>query len=313
MASPIQSLIEHNTTLTIRGRDLHRDTAAKNMIYEKKDVGKAITKQCRVLAFCSSSNCETHKWLSFGFIDLKKGTLTASNSRKNGAEETHISTISGSERESESLPNKDNGISLKGKKKLLDFNVLDPDEIVDPTSLNLESDVNDEDDGDDSGSENSYSSSDSSLQLYDLSDDDSDFKRKLSQLSNVVAARRKSNYADKVERALDVVEKLIRASPDEQKHAAKDLTRSLLHVRCCDITLEGEEESTEDKMQRALIALAVTCPFESLDTLHNLLYSPNVDIIQCIMILDIMIEATHELAESKTTKPKHNTLEKRDL
>ncbi|KAL5076492.1 hypothetical protein RYX36_015476 [Vicia faba] len=253
-----------------------------------------------------SCNGETIDW-TFGFTDLKKGTLTASNSRKNGAEETDISTISGSERESDSLPNKENGISLKGQKKLLDFNVLDPDEIVDPASLNLESDVNDEDDGDDSGSENSYSSSDSSLQPYDLSDDDSDLKRKLSQLSDVVAALRKSDDADGVERALDVVEKLIRASPDELKHAAKDLTRTLVQVRCCDIALEGEEESTEDKRQRALIALAVTCPFESLDTLHNLLYSPNVDISQRIMILDVMTEAAQELAESKTTKPKHKT------
>ncbi|KAL5071067.1 hypothetical protein RYX36_021954 [Vicia faba] len=227
-----------------------------------------------------SCNGKTIDW-TFGFTDLKKGRLTASNSRKNGAEETNISTISGSERESDSLPNKENDISLKGKKKLLDFNVLDPDEIVDPSSLNLESDVNDEDDGDDSGN------------------DDSDLKRKLSQLSDVVAALRKFDDADGVERALDVVEKLIRAPPDELKHAAKDLTRSLLQVHCCDITLEGEEESTEDKRQRALIALTVTCPFESLDTLHNLLYSPNVDISQPIMILDVMTEQLRSLLNQK--------------
>ncbi|CAK8566232.1 unnamed protein product [Lathyrus sativus] len=253
-----------------------------------------------------SCNGETIDW-TFGFTDLKKRTLAASNSRKNSVEETDISTISGSERASDSLPNKEKGISLNGKKKLLDFKVLDPDEIVDPASLNLESDVNDEDDSDDSASENSYSSSDSSLQPYDLSDDDSDLKRKLSQLSDVVAALRKSDDADGVESALDVVEKLIRASPDELKHAARDLTRTLVQVRCCDIALEGEEESTEDKRQRALVSLAVTCPFESLDTLHNLLYSPNVDISQRIMILDVMTEAAQELAESKITKPKHKT------
>ncbi|KAL5100774.1 hypothetical protein RYX36_005101 [Vicia faba] len=102
-----------------------------------------------------------------------------------------------------------------------------------------------------------------------------------------------------VKRVLDVVQKLIRASPDELKHAAKDLTRSLLQVRCCDIALEGEEESTEDKRQRALIALAVTCPFESLDTLHNLLYSPNIDISQHIMILDVMTEQIMSLLKQK--------------
>ncbi|KAK2390956.1 hypothetical protein P8452_28149 [Trifolium repens] len=253
-----------------------------------------------------SCNEETIDW-EFGFADPKKRTLSASNSRNIGVEETQISTVSGSESDSGSLPNKEKGISVKGKKKLLDFNVLDPDEIVDPGSLNLESDTNSEVDDDDSASENSYSSSDSSLQPYDLSDDDSDLKRKISQLSDVVAALRKSDDADGVERALDVVEKLIRASPDELKHAAKDLTRTLVQVRCCDIALEGEEDSTEDKRQRALIALAVTCPIESLDTLHNLLYSPNVDISQRIMILDVMTEAAQELAESKITKPKHKT------
>nr|XP_027190289.1 telomere length regulation protein TEL2 homolog isoform X2 [Cicer arietinum] len=252
-----------------------------------------------------SCNEETIDW-EFEFTGTKKGTPIASNSRKKGVEETQMPTVSGSEGNSDSLTNKEKGVSVTGKKKLLGFNVLDPDEIVDPASLNLESDIDDED-NDDSASENSYSSSDSSLQPYDLSDDDSDLKRKISQLSDVAAALRKTDDADGVERALDVAEKLIRASPDELKHAAKDLTRTLIQVRCCDIALEGEEESTEDKRHRALIALAVTCPFESLDTLHKLLYSPNVDISQRIMILDVMTEAAQELAESKITKPKHET------
>jgi telomere length regulation protein len=144
-----------------------------------------------------SCNEETIDW-EFGFADPKKRTLSASNSRNIGVEETQISTVSGSESDSGSLPNKEKGISVKGKKKLLDFNVLDPDEIVDPGSLNLESDTNSEVDDDDSASENSYSSSDSSLQPYDLSDDDSDLKRKISQLSDVVAALRKSDDADGV-------------------------------------------------------------------------------------------------------------------
>ncbi|KAG5098210.1 hypothetical protein JHK82_048064 [Glycine max] len=57
-----------------------------------------------------------------------------------------------------------------------------------------------------------------------------------------------------------------------------------LTVRCFDIALEGAEESTEDKRQRSLVALVVTCPFESLESLNNLLYSPNVDISQRIRI-----------------------------
>ncbi|KAL3025371.1 hypothetical protein AAZX31_04G175400 [Glycine max] len=250
-----------------------------------------------------SCSGETIDW-EFGFTIPKKGNLAASNCGGKSVEGTKISTVSGPERDFDSPSNKEKSINVKGRKKLLDFNGLDPDEIIDLASLNLESDDNHED-VDDSASENSYSSNDSSLQPYDLSDDDSDLKRKISQLADVVAALRKSDDADGVERAIDVAEKLIRASPDELKHAARDLTRTLVQVRCSDIALEGAEESTEDKRQRSLVALAVTCPFESLETLNKLLYSPNVDISQRIMILDVMTEAAQELAESKIMKPKH--------
>ncbi|KAK7353925.1 hypothetical protein VNO80_19381 [Phaseolus coccineus] len=253
----------------------------------------------------SCSGGETIDW-EFGFTIPKKGNLAASNCGEKGIKGTKISTVSGPERDTDSPSNKGRSIHVKGKKKLLDFNVLDPDEIIDPASLNLESDDNEED-VDDSASENSYSSSDSSLQPYDLEDDDSDLKRNFSQLAEVVAALRKSDDAEGVERAIDVAEKLIRASPDELKHAARDLTRTLVQVRCSDIALEGAEDSTEDKRQRALVALAVTCPFESLETLNKLLYSPNVDISQRIMMLDVMTEAAQELTESKIMKPKHQT------
>ena len=51
--------------------------------------------------------------------------------------------------------------------------------------------------------------------------------------------------------------------------------------------------------------LLVTCPFESLDTLNKLLHSPNVDVSQRIVILDVMTDAAQEIANSKTIKPKH--------
>ena len=108
-----------------------------------------------------------------------------------------------------------------------------------------------------------------------------------------------------MERALDVAESLIRASPDELTHVAGDLVRTLVQVRCSDVTVEGEEESAEEKRKSALIALVVTRPFESLETLNKLLYSPNVDVSQRIMMLDIMTRAAEELANAKTMKPKH--------
>lgn len=139
---------------------------------------------------------ETIDW-EFGLTDRKKGTLAASNHKGKGVGETKISTVSDPERGSDSPSDKETGMSKKGKKKLLEFNVLDPDEIIDPASLNVESDF-DDDDNDDSGSENSYSSSDSSLQPYDLSDDDLDLKRRISQLADVLTALRKTDDADGV-------------------------------------------------------------------------------------------------------------------
>ena len=110
-----------------------------------------------------------------------------------------------------------------------------------------------------------------------------------------------------VERALDVAEKLVRASPDELTHIAGDLVRTLVQVRCSDLAVEGEEDTAEEKRQRALVALVVSCPFQSLESLNKLLYSPNVDTSQRIMILDVMSEAAQELADSKIMKPKHQS------
>lgn len=83
--------------------------------------------------------------------------------------------------------------------------------------------------------------------------------------------------------------------------------RTLVQVRCSDIAVEGEEDSAEDKRQRALVALIVMCPVESLNVLNKLLYSPTVDTSQRIMILDIMTDAAQELSNAKTIKPKHQS------
>ncbi|CAL5438174.1 unnamed protein product [Camellia sinensis] len=85
-----------------------------------------------------------------------------------------------------------------GKSKLSEFKLVDPDEIIDPATLNKElvSGEEEEEEDDDDASENSDTSSDSSLQPYDLSDDDTDLKRKLSHLVDVVGALRKSDDAD---------------------------------------------------------------------------------------------------------------------
>ncbi|XP_010696186.2 uncharacterized protein LOC104908733 isoform X1 [Beta vulgaris subsp. vulgaris] len=192
-----------------------------------------------------------------------------------------------------------------GKKKALKYKLVDPDEIIDPASFNDESLPGEEED--DNTSEDSEASSDSSLQPYDLTDDDTDLKKRISQLVDVAGALRKPDDADGVESALDVAEKLVRASPDELRHVASDLVRTLVQVRCADIVLEGEEESAEEKRQKALVALLVMCPFESLTAINKLLYSPHLDVSQRIMILDVMTDAAQELAKAKTLVQKRRS------
>ncbi|XP_040376672.1 telomere length regulation protein TEL2 homolog isoform X2 [Oryza brachyantha] len=145
-------------------------------------------------------------------------------------------------------------------------------------------------------------SSESSLEPYDLSDDDTDLQKKFTQLTDLAAALRKPDDPDGVENALSSAEKLVRASPDELRHNSGDLARALVHVRCSDVAMEGEEDSTEEKRQKALVALLVTCTFESLDVLTKLLYSSSVDVSQRILIIDVMTEAAQELAETKIVR-----------
>ncbi|KAJ6374435.1 hypothetical protein OIU78_030036 [Salix suchowensis] len=252
-------------------------------------------------------NCsgETIDW-EFGFTKPEKDTLSTHNHTEKHTDETKRLSTSQAEKDLNYSTNQGRGKSEKaGSKKLSQFKLLDPDEIIDPATLNYGS-ASDEDE-DEAASENSDSSSDSSLQPYDLIDDDTDLKRKLTQLVDVVGALRKSDDADGVERALDVAENLVRASPDELTHIAGDLVRTLVQVRCSDLAVEGEEDTAEEKRQRALVALVVSCPFQSLESLNKLLYSPNVDTSQRIMILDVMSEAAQELADSKIMKPKHQS------
>ncbi|XVE54536.1 hypothetical protein DITRI_Ditri03aG0089600 [Diplodiscus trichospermus] len=246
-----------------------------------------------------SCNGESIDW-EFGLTTAEKGALLISNAEKQ-TDETGTSTSLALTKDLTHSADSGKGSNMKSKsKKPSEFSLVDPDEIIDPATLNYES-ASDENDDEDA---NENSDSTDSLQPYDLTDDDTDLKRKITQLVDVVGALRKSDDADGVERALDVAESLIRASPDELTHLAGDLARTLVQVRCSDVAVEGEEESTEEKRQRALIALVVTRPFGSLDTLNKLLYSPNVDVSQRIMILDIMTQAAEELANAKIIKSK---------
>ncbi|KAK9673041.1 hypothetical protein RND81_12G142200, partial [Saponaria officinalis] len=196
------------------------------------------------------------------------------------------------------------GESIRGrkvnatKKRSSKCKLVDSLDVIAPSTLNDELLFSEEEDG--NSSEDSEGSSDSSLQPYDLTDDDIDLKKKISQLVDIVGALRKTDDPDGVDRALDVAEKFVRASPDELKHVASDLVRTLVQARCADTAVEGEEESAEEKRQKALVALLVMCPFESVTAVNKLLYSPHLDVSQRIMILDVMTEAAQELANTKS-------------
>ncbi|KAJ4974448.1 hypothetical protein NE237_007622 [Protea cynaroides] len=248
-------------------------------------------------------NCreETINW-EFGFNRQPK-QISASSDRIEKADDEVKSFLSELNKGVSSVDDDRKNNNVKGRHQMFsELKLVDPDEIVDPATLNNEYSSDEEDrDDDDDASENS----DSSLQPYDLSDDDADLRKKVSQLVDLVGALRKPDDPDTVERALDVAEKLVRASPDELQHLSGDLVRALLQVRCSDLTIEGEEDSAEGKRQRALVSLLVTCPFESVAAVNKLLYSPNVDISQRILMLDVMIDAAQELANATSNRPRH--------
>ncbi|KAL8142000.1 hypothetical protein V2J09_015032 [Rumex salicifolius] len=240
------------------------------------------------------------------YLDDSCSTLSTLNSNTPGTVNADPSTSQSHERQREGITDSKRSAQVNGRsRKSSQYSLVDPDEIIDPATLNVEKISDDEDD--DYESEDSESSSDSSLEPYDLTDNDSDLKKNITQLVDVVGTLRKTDDPDGVERALNNVENLVRASPDELCHIAGELAKTLVQVRCSEVAVEGEEETAEGKRQKALTSLLVTCPFESLDTLQKLLYSPHLDVSQRIIILDVMTDAALELASTKMITQKHKS------
>ena len=132
----------------------------------------------------------------FGLITSKEETLGTTDCTGKGIDVITSATRM-LEKDLNHTADDGTGSKLKSKnKKVSEYEFVDPDEIIDPATLNYES-VSDKDDND-NDSENSDISSNSSLQPYDLSDDDTDLKRKISQLVDVVGALRKPDDAEGV-------------------------------------------------------------------------------------------------------------------
>ncbi|KAF9615483.1 hypothetical protein IFM89_023852 [Coptis chinensis] len=198
---------------------------------------------------------ETIDW-EFGFTPDNGKSLATSPSRGKAKDKTETSPTSMSN-EKVGYAAFDRMQVKNTNKNLSNFKLVDPFEIIDPATLNSEH-VYDEDEDDDASETSEMS--DSSLQPYDLSDDDTHLKKVCRQLVDLVGALRKPDDPDGVERALDVAENL-------------------------------EKKKLQKKKAKALIALLVTCPFESLGAFNKLLYSPNVDISQRSLYFETMTDA----------------------
>lgn len=119
------------------------------------------------------------------------GVRPITSSMENGDGETKTSSSLTEVRDS-SRRNKE---KLNHKSKdIANFVLADPDEIVDLATLNCGT----ESDGDDNASVSSDNSSVTSLEPYDLLDDDKDLGKQFTHLVDVVGALRKTNDADGV-------------------------------------------------------------------------------------------------------------------
>lgn len=144
----------------------------------------------------------------FGLTPTWKGYLPAANGKDKDSDRIQVSNITNQENVIVCSAGDIIANNKKGEnKKVLDFKLVDPDEIVDPATLN--GGVGSEQDSDDDASEISDASSDSSLLPYDLSDDNNDLKQKFSQLVDVVGALRKPDNADAVSSELCSTRKVI--------------------------------------------------------------------------------------------------------
>lgn len=151
-----------------------------------------------------SCSGESIDW-EFGSTATDKGPQTTTNRLENGAD-IKSSTTAVLEKDVNHIADDETRNNVKSKnKKVSEYKLVDPDEIIDPITLNCGSDSDKDDDDDGTGSENSDTPSDSSLQPYDLSDDDTDLKRKFRQLVDVVGALRKSDDADGVRQQISLL------------------------------------------------------------------------------------------------------------
>ncbi|KAK9822319.1 hypothetical protein WJX74_006980 [Apatococcus lobatus] len=145
--------------------------------------------------------------------------------------------------------------------------------------------------------------SDDGFEAYDLTEDDptDDLSKdgKPLQLRDVAAALRKADDPQGIPPALRAADALVAAHPDELRHYAGELSRSLLYTRPPEW---AEEEATSEAAKpgavrmRTLVSLLAQEPLPAGDALLGQLWTPHLDTHQRVLILDALSSAAFQMS-----------------
>ncbi|KAG6554338.1 hypothetical protein Mapa_004254 [Marchantia paleacea] len=186
----------------------------------------------------------------------------------------------------------------KEKKEKLALEEDDPDAVV---TLDEHFSYEDSELSSDTDSE-----SDSEFVPYDMPEEveDNSKVKAPTQLDDCATYLRKVDNLDMVEKALQVVEKLVLAMPEELDQHAADLAHALLHVKCSSVAVEGEEDVAERRQRQALVVVLSCSPVKTVTALTAELFSPHIDVSQRILILEVMAAGARAIASGVYVKKK---------
>ena len=155
----------------------------------------------------------------------------------------------------------------------------------------------------DESSTESDSDDESSLEAYDMSDDDADLNAKLpSTLGAFIKALRKADDHETFEFVLRNCEKMISQSDRSIDAYAKDLARALLYANAPEEFMQQDGKASPSPVEcklKGLTALLVKVPNESSQALLADFYSVHLGVSQRILILDALNRSATELSGYK--------------
>ncbi|QDZ19279.1 putative telomere length regulation protein [Chloropicon primus] len=154
----------------------------------------------------------------------------------------------------------------------------------------------------DESSSESDSDDESSLEAYDMSDDDVDVNAKLpSTLGSFIKALRKSDDHERFEFVLMHCERLISQLDSSVTSYLNDLTNALLYANIPEEFMKEDVREGLTPLEcklKGIIALLVKAPVETSGILINNFYSVHLGVSQRLMILDALKESALQLSGS---------------